>query len=124
MQKVIAVLDATSSQDIARLLERCSTGSTENIKKLLTFYERLVSGYEKKIQDQKTIIDKLYIISGEYLNNPKPKNNQIIHTQKAIRNAERFEEKGQKFEAELERLKRVLEKMVSQEASGVTDELD
>lgn len=51
MQKVIAVLDATSSQDIARLLERCSTGSTENIKKLLTFYERLVSGYEKKIQD-------------------------------------------------------------------------
>lgn len=50
MQKVISTLDS-SSQDLARLMERCSTGSTDNVKKLLHFYEKLSQGYEKKIAE-------------------------------------------------------------------------
>ncbi len=70
------------------------------------------------------MIDKLYVLSGEYMNKPKEQKKAVFHVQKVVRNAVRFEEKGMKFEAELERLKGVLEKMVSQDPSGVTDELD
>lgn len=45
-------------------------------------------------------------------------------TQKVIDQAKSYEEKGKKLEQDLERLKEALEKMLTQDPSGVSEDLD
>ncbi len=87
------------------------------------FHRKITDGMEVRIRAQREEIERL---NKELTSSSKqtPQKEVDFATQKVIDEAVKIEEKGKKFEADLERLKESLEKMVQQDPSGVVDDLD